>query len=675
MRCILILKSNKIIYIKPITKITKMLNSSSNYFIEKDIATIKAIPLEDLLTKLKHLKEDERVVNGYTYATDRMDDFIEEAKAFLSLLKAAHGPRSAKKMPISKALGGDKVKKGKLRVHALTDESGWAEDGYDWTDDEEYGIPLRVWFREFFVTWFYCIVSRWNVINGLNGVFEFTGSGALEAGMTEVKKMMTYAVSRFPFQLEGNNLNKEGEADGLGCTIVTTSKGKAVQWKLPGFNGNMFAVRDAKYYYYEKIASQIARLITVDGKPLNVIITVDGGRGNNVGQSNTLTIRGGSVIKKYANDREKRRTIISSDCHGKVITYVAGSSSGSSKRKAPLTDVEDVTEEMREREKEKRAQAEQNTIVLDGAGSNSNSAKRRKVSTTSASTTTTTTTTTTTGSTGSTPATPASAPHMGPLMGPLIEKVLRSGEYYWKRCDMYAVVTSGEHSGKVCTAEKKKVYDPPARNLTYAFVSREQVKEFLETLRECRVYRGVLAVSACVFEGEVFYDTLKIHVEEKVHFPIEGHGRFLSSFLQDQKRFIQKKPYDEDYMDNILADPQIFFLLQVQQENGLLYLLKQNPTAQWKNSFTSGLMMVHVERNLVFIRNQAREYVWHNASTDLMDLEDATEEFGGSVTKAIDHFKKVKESTRIVRVFSKSRKKWFANVSAGQRMLDDFKEL
>ncbi len=247
---------------------------------------------------------------------------------------------------------------------------------------------------------------------------------------------------------------------------------------------------------------------------------------------------------------------------------------------------------------------------------------------------------------------------------------------------MYAVVTSGEHFGKVFTAnEQKYVYDPPAHDLTYAFVSREKVKEFLETLRECRVYRGVgvyqgtpLAVSACVFEGEVFYDTLKIHVEEKVFFPSECGGRFLSSFLQDQKRFIQKQGQWGE--KNILADPQIFFLLQVQQKNELWYLLKQDATSAWKQNFTSGLMMVDGGAHSNLHAKQARKYVWHNASTKLkFFLEDATEEFGGSVTKAIDHFKKVKESTRIVRVFSKSRKKWFANVSAGQRMLDNFKEL
>ena len=38
---------------------------------------------------------------------------------------------------------------------------------------------------------------------------------------------MQYAVATFPFQLEGNKLNKEGEADGLGSTIVSTSKDKS----------------------------------------------------------------------------------------------------------------------------------------------------------------------------------------------------------------------------------------------------------------------------------------------------------------------------------------------------------------------------------------------------------------------------------------------------------------
>lgn len=346
---------------------------SSNYLIEKDIATVKPIPLKDLLLKLDK-RQNHELRDGNTGAIERMDDFIEkEAKAFLSL-RDGH---AYQKMPISDALGGDKVKKGNIFVHALINEGDWDDKGY--TDDNVFGGPLRQWFREFFVTWFYCVVSRWNVINGLNGGFEFTGSGAVEAGMKEVQKMMEYAVATFPFQLEGNKLNIEGEADGLGCTIVGTNKGKAVQCKLPVFNGNMFAVRSGKAYLFQNIASQIARLITVDGKPFNVIITVDGGRGNNVGQSNTLTIRGGSVIKKYANDREKRRTIISSDCH-EVITYVADLSSGSSKRKAPLTDeVQDVTEEMRAQEKEKRARAEQNSIVLDGADSNSNSAKKRKV--------------------------------------------------------------------------------------------------------------------------------------------------------------------------------------------------------------------------------------------------------------------------------------------------------
>lgn len=290
-------------------------------------------------------------------------------------------------------------------------------------------------------------------------------------------------------------------------------------------------------------------------------------------------------------------------------------------------------------------------------------------------TTTTTTTSASTGSTGSTPATAASASHMGPL----IEKVLRSGKYYWGHCSMYAVVTSdGEHSGKVCTANEQKYVtgNPPARDLTYAFVSREKVKEFLETFRECRVYKGLpcyngkpLTVSACVFEGEVFYDTLKIHVEEKVYFPTECDGRPLAGFLHGQKRFIQNG-------QNILADPHIFFLLQVQQKNELLYFLKQNSTSAWKNSFTSGLMMVRPEGlrlSPTLHAKQARKYVWHNASTDLMELEDATEEFGGSVKNAIEHFKNVKESTRIVRVFSKKYQKWFANVDEGKRM-GNFKE-
>ena len=748
MRYIFYATNKNITHIKPITKIRIMSNSSINYFIQKDIATIKAIPLEELLLELKKLdsRHDDGLKDGHTCAEERMDDFIEkEAKAFLSL---RNGEPSAKKMPISNALGSDKVKKGKIFVHALFNDGDWDDKGD--TDDNVFGEPLRRWFRDFFVKWFYCVVSRWNVINGLNSGFEFAGNFAVEWGMREVESMVRYCIETFPFQLEGNKLNKEGEADGLGCTIVRTNKGKAVQCKLPGFNGTMFDVRSGKSYLFANIASQIARLITVNGKPLNVIITVDGGRGNNIGQSNTLTIRGdANVIKKYANDREKRRTIISRDWHGYNFTYkfvakYADSSSGSSKRKgAPvpeLTDeVQDVTEEMREREKEKRERAEQNSIVLDGAGSNSNLAKRRKVTTT----TTTTTTSASTGLTGSTGATPASAQW---TREQLIEKVLRSGKYkpnmngdvyavvtsgehngevfyaddreqihdipddypadfgaykvisqkmvddflfatvlrsgiyYWGHWSMYAVVTSdGEHNGKVCTANinTQQVYDPPAANLNYAFVSREQVKEFLETLRECRVYQGVgvyrgtpLAVSACVFEGIVFYDTLKIHVEEKVYFPSEGHGRFLSSFLDDQKRFIQKKQYCEK---NILADPQIFFLLQVQQKNELLYFLKQNSTSQWQQNYTSGLMMVQVLADSNLHAEQARKYVWHNASTNLKELEDATEEFGGSVKNAIEHFKKVKESTRIVRVFSKSQK-WFANVSAGQRT-GNFKEL
>ena len=600
----------------------------------------------------------------------------------------------------------------------------------------------------------------------------------------------------------------------------------------------MFDVQSGKSYLFANIASQIARLITVNGKPFNVIITVDGGRGNNIGQSNTLTIRGDAyVIKKYANDREKRRTIISRDVFTKAklglsYKYVAkyvNSSSVSSKRKAPLTDeVQDVTEQMRAQEKEKCARAEQNTIVLDGAGSNSNSAKRRKVTlwpqldklkvgdyvefsrgkywtrrgvisdmygndnmvkintgpnpgnhnyyvvktseikgkkgwgidqirkidprtttttttTTSASTgaidpklsgfkkgdyveysrswsrrghinrvfqdmvvirneddvteycfvnehtklienehnidqickinlpTTTTTTSASTGSTGATPTTPASAPHMGPL----IEKILRSGRYYWGHCSMYAVVTSdGEHSGKVCTANinTQQVYDPPARDLNYAFVSREKVKEFLETLRECRVYKGgvgsytkgtPLAVSACVFEGIVFYDTLKIHVEKKVHFPLECDGDCLACFLNDQKRFIQNR-------QNILADPHIFFLLQVQQGKKCCYLLKTSvANGGYKMMVRPDFSNISYYEDSVFT---ARKYVWHNASTNLKDdLEDATEEFGGSVKNAIEHFKNVKESTRIVRVLSNDSKKWFANVHVGKR--GDFNEL
>ena len=98
-----------------------MSNSSSNYFIQKDIATIKAIPLEDLLKLLDtDTRHDDGLKDGHTGAEERMDDFIKnEAKAFLSL---KNGEPSAKKMPISEALGSDKVKKGKIFVHALFNE-------------------------------------------------------------------------------------------------------------------------------------------------------------------------------------------------------------------------------------------------------------------------------------------------------------------------------------------------------------------------------------------------------------------------------------------------------------------------------------------------------------------------------------------------------------------------
>ena len=147
---------------------------------------------------------------------------------------------------------------------------------------------------------------------------------------------------------------------------------------------------------------------------------------------------------------------------------------------------------------------------------------------------------------------------------------------------------------------------------------------------------------------------------------MECDGDCLAEFFTDQKRF-------SNGYNNTLKDPQIFFLLQVQQDKKFCHFLK---TSVANSGFR---MMVRPDfSNMSYYKDTvltAREYVWHNASTDLMDVEDATEEFGGSVTKAIEHFKKVKESTRIVRVFSKSHKKWFANVSAGQRMLDTFKEL
>jgi len=586
-----------------------MSSSSSNYFTEQDIATIKAIPLEDLLRELKVIHENVGTVAGPAVARKHMYNFLNnEAKGFLSY--HMEGTTSAKKMPISDALGGDKVKRGKFFVHGLPNYG-------DWDDKEDFdnGEPLRIWFSNFLETWFKCVVCRWDIITG----YTLPTTCSVSDGMIEVESMVRYCIATFPFQLEGNRLNNPNEEDGLGSKIKRMNNIKAISWELKGFNGNMFDASDnydgAKF---QTCASQIARQITVNGKPFNVLFTVNGGA------SNTLAIRGDpSVIKKYLNDPKKRNTIVNS-C---FVTYVAGSSSGSSKRKRSA-EVEDVTVQMRKREKEA------NTIVLDGA--DADGAKKSKVNlhdklsglkkgdfveyvltialcqyttrrgriislledmavirntenvteycyvkkraqlkegeyniddivkcdppaTTTAATTTTTTTTTT--------PTAARSIKQGPqhINESTILTILRSGKYRSHWADMDSYYTAG---GAVYVS----IHDiPPINtrldsNLTYMEVWQKTVNTFMESnCRETRTYKGLhggkIDVSACVIDGKVFYGTLKFHYEGKIYFPLPCSGDMLLQWFSLQTQFFDMR----DRHSVVLADPNVFFLLQRQE--------------------------------------------------------------------------------------------------------------